>query len=419
VTAAPEPTRTRRLVWRAAVVAAALYFVAGGVLALWFPNDGLDFYCSYVAGVCTANHESPYERAVYTRTWDRLAAPASLAETRAFPFAYPPSWIPACLAFSRAPWPVARWLWKLCNVAFLVGSILLTFRLLRGTGLDAGDRAAVWCFALALSPTLTVLTVGQTSLLVLCALLAAAVLLDAGRPALAGLALAVAVTKPQLAAAFVLFLVMRGDVVPLAVGAAAAVALAALGLVLSNSTPASYVSALGSYTAMNGPTSHVAVGIASALAHATALSTPVATAIGLTIGIALLAGLAFRRGGDGGRLPRSETVPVVLYVAPLAFRCHAYDLVALIPLFAWIRTGGTPRALRTAIAALCLVLVVPRAALHLVWERTLTSTVSPAAYQLVERGFRTVVLLLLVPLVLLAFNRRAARRAYAGSADPV
>ena len=405
-----------RLVRRAAVAAAAVYFLAGGVLALWFPTDGLDLYVSYVAGVAAANGESPYERATYRRTWERLPTPAGLADTRVLPFAYPPSWIPACLALSRLAWPTARALWKACNVAFLVGSVLLTFRLLRGRGLGPPDRAAVWCFALALSPTITVLTVGQTSLLVLCALLAAAVLLVDGRPVLAGLAVAVAVTKPQLASAFVLYLAMRGAVPTLAVGAAASLALAALGLAVTGTSLASYLTAIGNYTAVNGPTSHIAVGIASALAHVADVSTPVATATGIAVGLVVLAGLAAR---GRARSAPGAIVPVVLYVAPLAFRCHAYDLVALIPLFAWSRTAGTPRWVRDAIAALCLVLIVPRAALHFAWQRALTASVTPAAYQFVERGYRTWVLLLLLPLVLRALAGRAPDPAYAVSADPV
>jgi hypothetical protein len=399
----------RVLVHRAAVAAAALYFLAGGVLTLWFPNDGLDFYVSYVAGVCAANRQSPYERAAYVETWDRLGTPPELASTRDFPFAYPPSWIPACIAFSRVPWPVARTLWKFCNILFLVGAVVATFRLLRPVGLDAVDRAAVWCFALVLSPTLTVLAVGQMSLLVLCALVIAAVMLHEGRPIAAGIALAAAVTKPQLASAFVLFLLLRGELVTLAVGAAVSVAVAALGLALTRSGVGTYVTALGSYTETNAPTSHVAVGIASTLAHATDLSTAAATAIGAVCGVVLLAVIAFRRAVDGRRVAPADALPVVLYAAPLAFRCHAYDLVALIPLFAWSRSRGIPAAVRLAIQALSAVLIVPRAALHLAWDRVIGDGLSPHAYQLVERGFRSWVLLLLLPPVLLALRRRTAR----------
>lgn len=396
----------RLLVQRAAVSAAVVYFVTGGVLALWFPNDGLDLYSSYVAGVCAARHESPYERATYVRTWDALAPPPALAATRDFPFAYPPSWIPVCLGLSRLPWPVARTLWKLANVAFLMATVLLTFRLLRAGALDAGDRAAVWCFALTLSPTLTVLAVGQMSLLVVCALVAASVSLHEGRPLLAGLLLAVAMTKPQLASALVLFFVFRGELVTLAVGAACSVTLAALGLYLTRASVGSYLAALGTYTESNGPTSHIAVGIPSLLAHATGLATPAATAIGAVVGLAILAAVAWWSAARRGRVAWPDALPVVLYVAPLAFRCHAYDLVALIPAFAWSRTVATRWALSAAIQVLCVVLILPRAALGIAWDTVLGSGAAPDAFRIVERGFRSWVLVLLLPAILLALRRR-------------
>ncbi len=400
-----SPAR-RLVVWRVVVAAAAVYFVAGGVASLWFPHDGLDLYCSYVAGISAAHHESPYERATYERTWDALAPPPGLADSRAFRFAYPPAWIPACLALGRLSWPVARTLWKLLNVVFLAASVLLTFRLLDGAALDACDRAAVWCFALTLSPTLTVLTVGQTSLLVLCALLAAGTSLQEKRPRLAGLALAVAMTKPQLASAFVVFLLLRGEVVTLAVGAACSLSLAALGLVLTHTGVGTYLAALEAYTETNGPTSHIAVGIASLLAHTTRLGTPAVTAIGAVGGVAIVAGVAWTRDAHGDRIGWRDALPTVLYVAPLAFRCHAYDLVALIPAFAWSRASATAPALRRAIQGLCLVLIVPRAALRIAWERTLGSGVAPDVFRFLERGFRTWVLLLLLPPIVLALRRR-------------
>ncbi len=402
----PAPSASRLLRRRVAVVAAAVYFVAGGVLSLWFPTDGLDLYCWYVAGTCAARHESPYDRATYMRTWDGLASPAVLADTRAFPFAYPPSWIPVCLGLRRFPWPVARALWKIVNVASLVAALRLTFWLLQRTGLAADDRAAVWCFALVLSPTLTVLAVGQTSLLVVAALLAAGVSVSEGRPVVAGLALAVAMTKPQLASAFVVFLLLRGELGVLAVGAACSLALSVLGLVLTRTSIGAYVTALETYTQWNGPTSHVAVGIASLLAHLTSASTPVATAIGAAFGLALLAAVAWRRDGAGNRLAWPDALPVVLYTAPLAFRCHAYDLVALIPAFAWSRTPAMPRSLRLAIQGLCAVLILPRAALRIAWDAILGSATAPDAFLLVERGFRTWILLLLLPAMVLALRRR-------------
>ena len=48
------------LLSRVALVAAVVYFVAGGVLALWFPANGLDLYVSYAAGAAARSGSSPY-----------------------------------------------------------------------------------------------------------------------------------------------------------------------------------------------------------------------------------------------------------------------------------------------------------------------------------------------------------------------
>src|SRR5512140_1179953 len=141
-------TSRRLALYRAGLLLAITYFVAAGVLVLWFPSDGLDLYVSYVAGTCSLQGVSPYDHAAYVRTWQSLPTPAPLAITVYFPFAYPPSWIPACVVLSLLPWPIALALWKGLNVAFLVGAILLTFRLSQAYALGTGKRYATWCFAL-------------------------------------------------------------------------------------------------------------------------------------------------------------------------------------------------------------------------------------------------------------------------------
>ena len=102
----------------------------------------------------------------------------------------------------------------------------------------------------------------------------------------------------------------------------------------------------------------------------------------------------------------SDVLPVILYVAPLCFRCHGYDLVALVPLFAWSRAHGTPKPLGYAIQALCMTLILPRAALRIGYEAFLSGVMSPAAYQVAEFSFRSWILVLLLLPVLLALRRR-------------
>jgi hypothetical protein len=122
--------------------------------------------------------------------------------------------------------------------------------------------------------------------------------------------------------------------------------------------------------------------------------------------VAVVAALAFGRGTSGNRRALAEVLPVVLLAAPLGFRCNGYDLVALIPLFAWARAHGTPRTLGRAIQALCLVLIVPRAALHVAYEKIGAGLVPYDAYYVGETTYRSWVLVLLLPLALMAWRAR-------------
>jgi hypothetical protein len=315
------------------------------------------------------------------------------------------------MVLSLMPWGVAVAVWKFVNGILLAGAVLMTFRLQRDGALDTADRYAVWCFALALSPTLTVMAVGQTSIFVLFMLLWAGWSLQQGRTLLAGLATALALIKPQLASAFVLFLLLRAEVGVLTVAAVVTALASGLGLALSHSDFGGYVTALRFYTTVNAPDSHIAVGVASLLAHFANLGVVSVTAIGVAVGVVLVLGLARLRRPDGDRVPIADVLPVLLYVAPLCFRCHGYDLVALVPLFAWSRTRGTPKPLRYAIQTLCVALILPRAALRIGYEALLSDVMSPAAFQVAEFSFRSWILSLLLPPVLLALHRRVAWRA--------
>jgi hypothetical protein len=331
------------------------------------------------------------------------------------PFAYPPAWIPACIGLSLLPWGAALALWKLLNVGFLVGAVVLTFRLLDDARLDELDRYAAWCFALVLSPTISVLTTGQTSLLVVLALLASSLALQRGRPYRAGVALAGAGVKPQLALPVALFFLLRGTFGTLGVAAVATAILTWVGLALSHSDLATYLAHLRSYTAVNGPTSHIAVGIASLLAHLTNVGDRGATVLGLLAGVLLVGAVGYRHVRDA--LPTAlSSVPVVLYLAPLAFRCNGYDVVSVIPLFVWSRTAAVPALLGRMIRALCWTLVIPRGAIRFGFDALARGLVSADVARVAERSFRSWILLLLLPPVLAAVCRRPPRASGRSSA---
>jgi len=383
------------------------------MLALWFPTNGVDLYVTYTAGTAARNGSSPYEHAVYVETWDRLSPPRAVAESRDLPFAYPPSWLPSAMALSLLPWSVALLCWKLVSAASVVGIVLLAVRTLYTDELDAFDRRAVWCFALTLSATISVLTLGQSSLFIVLMVVLSAACLERGRVVESGLALALAAMKPQLAVGYVLFLLARGEFAVLALAAAGNTALLGLGVYASGARLDAYLDAAARWTgnSINQPTSEIAVGIATLLGHLTNLSVGAVTAIGVLAGVALVAALAFGRGTSGDRRAVAEVLPVLLLVAPLAFRCNAYDLVAVIPLFAWARAHATPRTLSRAIQALCLVLIVPRAALRAAYEKIAAGFVPHGAYYFGEITFRSWTLVLLLPLALMAWRARVTEPA--------
>jgi alpha-1,2-mannosyltransferase len=405
-----DPTRrasTRVVLSRAALAAAVVYFLAGGVLALWFPANGVDLYVSYAAGAAARSGSSPYEHTVYLETWDRLDPPRAVAESRALPFAYPPSWLPLAMALSLLPWGVALACWKLVSAASVVGIVLLTFRMLPAAELGTGDRRVVFCFALTLSATISVLTIGQSSLFIVFLVALSAVCLERGCVVGSGLALALGAMKPQLAVSYALFLLARGELTVLALAAAGNAALLGLGVYVSGARLDAYLDAAARWAGnpINHPTSEIAVGLASLLGHLTNLNVFALTAIGMAAGVALVAGLAFERGSKARR-PLAETLPLLLLAAPLAFRCNSYDLVALIPLFAWARAHGTPKTLGRAIQALCLVLIVPRAALRIAYGKFAAGLVPYDAYYFGETTFRSWILVLLLPLALMAWRAR-------------
>ena len=412
-----EAYRLRHLVYRAVLVLAVFYFVAGGLFALWFPPDGLDLYVSYVAGKAVWHGASPYDPVAYRAMWDSLDSPPVLAVSRDLPFAYPPAWIPFAMALGAAPWSVALACWKVVSTAALVGVVALTTHALYANALDACDRLAVWCFALTLSPTISVLTIGQTSLIILFFLVLSAVCLEHGRIVTAGLALGLAAIKPQLAAPYALFLLARGELAVLALGAAANAVIAGLGVWVGSVRLGAYLDAAARWSANNPATGHINVGIANLLAHFTSLDLAAVTAIGVLVGAALVLVLAFERDAAGNRRAVAGLLPLVLFAAPLAFRCNAYDMVLLIPLFAWVRTRGMPNGLGSAIQALCLVLLVPRAGLHLAYERVMAGLVPYDAYYVAETTFRSWILVVLLPLVLMAWRRVERATATAAAAQ--
>src|SRR5437867_841602 len=95
-------------------------------------------------------------------------------------------------------------------MAFLIGTVLLTFRIFSGLQFTQGDRYLAWSFAFIFSATVSVVLVGQSSLFVLFTALLTMVLYHLRKPGAAGFSLALALTKPHLTFPLVLLLLFRG-----------------------------------------------------------------------------------------------------------------------------------------------------------------------------------------------------------------
>lgn len=142
-----------------------------------------------------------------------------------FVFSYPPSLLPFLIPFGALPHLPALVIWTAINLALLVWSARL---------LGADRRAQV---ATVLSPaTLTMVVYGQFSG-AMAALAILAITRGTRRPALAGLCLALASVKPQLAAAIGLLMLLIGQWRAVAWSIPGAAAVAALSALLFGLAP--------------------------------------------------------------------------------------------------------------------------------------------------------------------------------------
>ncbi|HEY1545848.1 MAG TPA: glycosyltransferase family 87 protein [Xanthobacteraceae bacterium] len=142
-----------------------------------------------------------------------------------FVFSYPPNLLPFLVPFGALPYLPALIIWTAINLALLVWSARL---------LGADRRVQI---ATALSPaTLTMVVYGQFSG-AMAALAILAITRGARRPALAGLCLALASVKPQLAAAIGLLMLLLGQWRAVAWSIPGAAAVAALSALLFGLAP--------------------------------------------------------------------------------------------------------------------------------------------------------------------------------------
>ena len=340
----------------------------------------------------------------------RVSHPSVVAKL-SLPFGYPPSAIPACVLLSRLPWDAANVIWKLLNLAFLAGCVLLTFRLFPDLRLAPEGKYLAWSLVFAFSPTVSVLLVGQSTLFVLCTALLSLFLAEQRRPGAAGICLALSLIKPHLVLPLVGFLLVRRHYRVVLVASVATAVLVLAGLHLGHDSVEGFLRALQLYAAWNKPTNPRLVGIPNLAVAAFGLPVPVGTIVALGVGLASLAWLLARERADPRDAPTEHTLPAVLVVTVLAFGAHSYDLVFLIPVCVWAigRVQAGRRFL--PILLLCALLVLPLGAVAHAYDLLLSDALGDSVLRIVVEPFRSWILLTLFALVMYVTARRPAQGA--------
>jgi Glycosyltransferase family 87 len=403
---------SRRPAWpyRLGLVLSLTYCLAAGVLGLGLPGgNGIDLSVCYVAGVTSLRGSSPYNHSDLTRT--RSSLNASLASKPSLPFAYPPSVIPVCVLMSLLPWQIAQALWKLLNIGFLIGAVLLTFRLFSTLYFSLEQRYLLWSFAFVFSPTVSVLLVGQSSLFVLFTLVATMVLADLKQEGRAGVGLALALTKPHLSFALALLLLLRGRWRLVICGLLIFTVLGILGLQLSHSSIEMFLRGVRRYASLNRPTDPRLVGIQSLATLVGRQSRSVTTLLSAIAGLLLLGITLWLDRQLSSRGRSQEVLPLLLVVSVFSFGAHSYDLVFLIPACIWAMARWRRDKGYLLVVLLCFTLVLPLNLVTMAYEKSLSHLAPSGTFQLMIEPYRSWILLILVLMV--------GRLTYARSAGTV
>lgn len=402
---------------RIGLLLSIVYFLAGGVLALWSPKDGFDLHVSYLAGICSVNGASPYLQEELIKTGQIVDTPG-FEMTAGWPFAYPPSWVPFCVLISHFPWELARGFWKLLNLFFLVGSVLLSFRLFQQSEPNQSDKYRSWYFALLLSPTITVLVNGQTSLFVLLSILLTLYLSKKNKPIRAGFIFALSLTKPQLVFPIFIFLLWRRQFKTIVAGLAVFAGLAFLGLFLSNSDLSIYLAGVKNYMDHPNldPTSPYNVGVWNLASGVFGLSPTSAKMVSLLLGFTFLLILFLRDFRHKNLESMEEVVPLLMVLSLFFFSAHSYDLVFLIPFFIWAVEHGKQEKAFIVIQIICLIYILPLKGVSIIYENILSNFISVNVYQVTIEPFRSWILVLLFAMTMSLWLRKVPRLSNAKTA---
>ena len=251
-----------------------------------------------------------------------------------FVFSYPPSLLPFLVPFGALPHLPALIVWTMINLALLVWSARL---------LGADRRAQI---ATVLSPaTLTMVVYGQFSG-AMAALAIVAITRGTRRPALAGLCLALASVKPQLAAVVGLLMLLIGQWRAVAWSIPGAAAVAALSALLFGLAPwKNFIDVTVPFQVWllhDFILDHLRTMLSVyGAARLGGLSFAVAQAVQFAFGLLVIGGAVLLTRRDG-LTPRTLTLLLLAGIASLAY-FQLYDLAMITPALSVALFGGEQR----------------------------------------------------------------------------
>ncbi|MEO6028284.1 MAG: glycosyltransferase family 87 protein [Candidatus Binatia bacterium] len=387
------------------LLVAICYFVATALCGIGWPYAaGLDFYSFYTASHAALGGQNPYDPAQLQSHYQGLGLAGSVS-----PYFYPPAWALLFAPLTALPVPVALMAWKATNVVLMMGCLYVgveLYDLERPTSARAKYLAA---YALTMSPSLSLLLLGQSTFAVLGFLLLFVFCYERSL-VLAGTALALACIKPHLAWPFVLWAMLNRDCKTLGVmllvnlvGVAAYLYVCDLSIVALANSLRPALTGWSSYPA-NYIDSPQNIGLASSLYGI--LSVPRGVAIVGAVALGFTAVGVIARVGKA-RLPLEQALPLLLLVGLLATTVHPYDLVGVVPVFAWL-LGRESSYLRTAGLLTAMILILPLRAVEFAHGFT------PESVGVVMDHYRSVVLVALMVVSACEVLRVAGHREASG-----
>jgi hypothetical protein len=182
------------------------------------PSGAIDFHSYWYSGHFVRQGNDPYEAYFHSLTPDLPVNYWDSEPTTSLPVAQPDlAIVPANTApmvllltpFSYVSWSLAKVLWMVCNLVFMIAIPFMVFRVLpKGDPLGLFEKAILWLSFISFFGTRNIAGNGQTSLLVFALMLVTLITMNKNG-LLAGIALGLALSKYSLSLPIFIFLLLK------------------------------------------------------------------------------------------------------------------------------------------------------------------------------------------------------------------